>query len=138
MNESPFLLALDYGKAKVGVAVGSLVPSMPLEVVRYSSDDFLVREVLRIVEQERPEGLLLGWPADYLNKSTPQTEEIQSFGEMLSGLTSLPVIYYPETLTTQLAERRMIEAGLSQKRRKEMGDSYAAAAILDSYLESLA
>jgi putative holliday junction resolvase len=135
--DNPFLLCLDYGTAKVGVAVGSLVPSTPLDVIRYGSRNQLLREVQKVVQQERPEGILLGWPADHLTISTKQTEVIRAFGDELGRLTSLPVIYYPETLTTQQATKKMIAAGVSMKRRREMEDSFAAAAILDSYLEGL-
>ena len=59
------------------------------------------------------------------------------FGEALGRLTGLPVVYYPETLTTQAATKRMIADGVPQKRRREMEDSYAAAVILDGYLQGL-
>jgi putative Holliday junction resolvase len=138
MSEAPFLLCLDYGLAKVGVAVGSMAPSTPLDVIRYTSLQQLLAMIQRVIELERPEGVVLGWPADHLSVATIQTDQIQAFGEELGRLTSLPVVYYPETLTTQLATKRMIADGISQKRRREMEDSYAAAAILDSYLEGLA
>ena len=137
MSDSPFLLCLDYGLAKVGVAVGSLIPATPLDVIRYSSPDQLMSAVLRVVGAEKPQGIVLGWPTDHLTQSTPQTEKIRVFGEALGRLTRLPVVYYPETLTTQAATKRMIADGVPQKRRREMEDSYAAAVILDSYLQGL-
>lgn len=137
MSDAPFLLCLDYGLAKVGVAIGSLVPSTPLDVIRYSSQDQLIASIQKVIEQERPEGILIGWPADHLTTSTKQTDQIKAFGDTLGSLTRLPVVYYPETLTTQSATKRMIADGVSQKRRREKEDSYAAAAILDSYLEAL-
>lgn len=137
MNQSAYYLCIDYGKSKIGVAVGSMVPTTPLEVIRYSNRDFLINQLQFIIEQEKPDELLLGWPLEHLHQSSEQAEEIRQFGDMLGRLTGLPVVYYPETLTTQLAERRMIEAGISKKRRREVEDSFAAAAILDSYLEEL-
>ena len=137
MSDAPFLLCLDYGLAKVGVAVGSIAPTTPLDVIRYSSLDQLLAMVQRVVIQERPEGILIGWPADHLSSSTKQTDQIKAVGDMLGRLTGLPVVYYPETLTTQAATKRMIADGVAQKRRREMEDSYAAAVILDSYLQGL-
>ena len=138
MPDSPLLLCLDYGTAKVGVAIGSLVPSQPLEVVRYGSLPELESRLRQIVEQERPEGMVIGWPADTLSENTVQTEVIRRFGEQFGQSMGLPVVYFPETLTTQLASQKMIEAGISKMKRREVEDSYAAAAILDSYLESIA
>lgn len=114
-----------------------MVPTRPLPVIRYTQRDFLYQQLQRVVEQERPEGILLGWPADHLGLSTPQTEVIRQFAERLGGLVGLPVAYHPETLTTQLAQQRMLEAGVSKQKRREVEDSYAAAAILDDYLEQL-
>jgi RNase H-fold protein (predicted Holliday junction resolvase) len=62
---------------------------------------------------------------------------IRKLGEELGGLWQLPVIYYPETLSTQLAQKRMIAEGISKQRRREVEDGYAAAVILDDYLRNL-
>ncbi len=136
-SHPPLLLCLDYGLAKVGVAVGSLVPSTPLDVIRYSTSDQLMSAIVKVVSTEKPQAIVLGWPADHLTQSTPQTEKIRVFGQALGRLTRLPVVYYPETLTTQTATKRMIAAGVPKKRRRDKEDSYAAAVILDSYLQGL-
>ena len=137
MSNQPLLLCLDFGLAKVGVAVGSLIPSAPLDVIRYSSQEQLMAAVQKVIEQELPEGVVIGWPADHITTSTRQTDTIKNFGDMLGRLTGLPIVYYPETLTTQAATKRMIAEGVPQKRRREKEDSYAAAVILDNYLQAL-
>lgn len=134
---SPFLMCIDYGLAKVGVAVGSSWPSTPLEVVRYGNRQELLDRLARIAEMEHPEGVLIGWPAEHLTVSTPQTENIRLFGEELGNRLGLSVVYYPETLTTQMAQRRMIDEGVSKQRRRDLEDGYAAAVILDDYLQQL-
>ena len=137
MSNQPLLLCLDFGLAKVGVAVGSLIPSAPLDVIRYSSQEQLMAAVQKVIEQELPEGVVIGWPADHITTSTRQTDTIKNFGDMLGRLTGLPIVYYPETLTTQAATKRMIAEGVPKKRRREKEDSYAAAVILDNYLQAL-
>lgn len=132
----PLLLCLDYGKAKVGLAVGSMTPATPLEVIRYNSHIELLSRLKTIIDQQRPEALLWGWPADDLQTHTPATDHIQKLANQLSDSTGLPSLFHPETLTTKQAMSMMIAAGLSQKRRRLMEDSYAAAAILNHYLES--
>ena len=93
--------------------------------------------VQKVIEQELPEGVVIGWPADHITTSTRQTDTIKNFGDMLGRLTGLPIVYYPETLTTQAATKRMIAEGVPKKRRREKEDSYAAAVILDNYLQAL-
>ena len=131
-------MCIDYGLAKVGVAVGSSWPSTPLEVVRYNNRQELLDRIVHIVQAEKPEGIVIGWPAEHLTVSTPQTENIRLFGEELGQRLGLSVVYYPETLTTQLAQKRMIDEGVSKQRRRELEDGYAASVILDDYLQQLA
>lgn len=138
MPEQDILLCLDYGTAKVGVAVGSLVPSQPLEVIRYTTTDQLFSRLLAVIETEKPAGIVVGWPADHLTVATPQTEVIRQFGEQLSQQCGLPVVYQTETLTTQMAMQRMLTAGIAKQKRRQVEDSYAAAAILDDYLQGIA
>jgi putative Holliday junction resolvase len=138
MPDPGLLLCIDYGTAKVGVAVGSLLPTTPLEVVRYANPDELYQRLLQLVKAEQPVGMVIGWPADHLTIATPQTEQIRLFGEHLGRLTGLPIVYHPETLTTQTAMKRMLAAGVSKQRRRQVEDSYAAAAILDDYLLGVA
>lgn len=136
-QDAQFLICFDFGLAKVGVAVGSLIPTTPLPVIRYSQPTQLLDMAKRVIETEKPDGIVLGWPADHITTSTPQTETIRRFGEALSELVQLPVVYHPETLTTQKAQQNMIASGVSKNRRRELEDSYAAAAILDDYLEGI-
>jgi putative Holliday junction resolvase len=130
-------LCVDYGAAKVGVAVGSLVPTAPISVIYFSQRAVLLQQLVVITQQEHAAKIVVGWPADHIDETTPQTEQIRLFGEELGRLAGLLVVYYPETLTTQLAQKRMIQAGVSKLRRRKVEDSYAAAAILDMYLENL-
>jgi putative Holliday junction resolvase len=137
INDSQVLLGVDFGLAKVGLAVGSLVPVTPLEVLYYQQESQLLDRLVEVATREQVAGLVIGWPADHLTMTTPQTEKIRKLGETVRERTGLPVIYQPETLTTQMATKRMIEVGISKQRRRQVEDSYAAAAILDSYLEGL-
>lgn len=134
MTNDPLILCLDYGQAKVGLAIGSLRPATPLDVIRYHSQAELKAALVRVVNIEKPDLLLFGWPADDLSQSTPATDRIRQLAEELHGQTGLLAAYHPETLTTKKALTAMLKQGVSQKRRRQMEDSYAAAAILDDYL----
>lgn len=134
--DQPVFLCLDYGTSKVGLAIGSMTPSRPLEVIRYNSQVELISRIVTVVDQERPEALLWGWPADNLQTNTPATQTIAKLAELVSRQTSLPSHFHSEIMTTKQAMAMMIASGLSQKRRRLLEDSYAAAAILNHYLES--
>lgn len=138
MPETTLLLGVDYGTAKAGVAIGSLIPSQPLDVIHFDTPQQLLDRLVAVVQAEKPDGIVIGWPADHLTITTPQTENIRRFGEQLSERTQLPVIYQVETLTTQLATRKMLDAGIAKQKRRQVEDSFAASVILDDYLQGVA
>lgn len=137
MPETSLLLGVDYGTAKAGVAIGSLIPSQPLDVIHYDNQQQLLDRLMSVIQTEKPNGIVIGWPADHLTISTPQTENIRKFGEQLSQAAQLPVVYQVETLTTQLAMRKMLAAGIAKHKRRLIEDSYAASVILDDYLQGV-
>jgi putative Holliday junction resolvase len=62
----------------------------------------------------------------------------EHFKAMLEEKISIPVILWDERLTTAAAQRILIEADLSRKKRKKVIDQMASVQILQSYLDSKA
>ena len=62
-------------------------------------------------------------------------EEARAFSLSLRKILSIPIDTFDETLTTQDAQKKAIEAGVKRKRRKGLEDAYAAAIILENYLD---
>ena len=73
---------------------------------------------------------------------SPQTEKVREFARILknklksSGRSKIGLVYYDERFTTSIAERVLIDADLSRKKRKEVIDKQAATIILTDYLSS--
>ena len=134
-------LGIDYGRSKVGLALGLDSFAEPYKVIRYKRSlasqspgkdiKILSGEIKKIVEQEKIDKVVVG-----ISKGQ-MAEEIKKFIFALRpSLLPIPCEVYDETLTSKDAQRLSIEAGVSQKKRHELEDAYAASIILQNYLDS--
>jgi len=133
-------LGLDLGSVTCGVAISDPmgIVARSYETVRFQPDDYeaCLKRVLEILRLELPGEIVLGFPK-HMNGDVGERGEIsKSFKTMLEQNTQIPVILWDERLTTKAAERILIEADLSRKKRKKVIDQMAAVQILQSYLDS--
>lgn len=123
------ILGVDYGRGKIGVAVGDTTTKLaePLHVI--SSSKFNV-QCSKLVIENNIKMIVIGLPAGKMD------EEIKTFGGKLHEQTGLKVEYFDETLSTQDAQKILIESGGNRKKRKQKEDAVAAAIMLQWYLET--
>lgn len=124
------ILGIDYGRNKIGVAVGETETKLvePLETVRSRSP---VLSIKKIATREKVEKVVVGAPGGKMEK------EIRRFGDNLWKETGLPVEFFDETLTTQDSQKALIAGGGRRKARREREDAIAAAIMLELYLDRL-
>jgi putative holliday junction resolvase len=125
------IFAIDYGLAKTGIAFydGNLIT--PLEVLRTSDLQQLVTKICQFCLSLQVDRMLLGVP-----ESGPLVAQIHQLGSDLKSVSGLPVIYLEETLTTQDANARMRQVGMKRGKKSGREDAYAAAILLEAYLEA--
>ena len=121
------VLALDYGAARTGVAVSdpSGTLARPLAVVDRAASPAGRERRARIVEDERPERIVVGLPLTLRGEEGAQARETERFVEALRALVDVPVERFDERFTTTLAARG---DGSSAE------DARAAAHLLETYL----
>jgi len=124
------ILGIDYGQAKMGLAIADARLAEPYKVIRYKSPTEINQKIVDVVRVEGIEKVVVGVSEGKM------AEESANFGSVLASVLSVPVETYDETLSTHEAQSLSIAAGIGPKRRKEMEDAYAAAIILQSYLDS--
>lgn len=124
-------LGLDYGRSKVGVALGTGTFAEPLKVIRYKDTEILEQEIKNIIEKENIERVVVGVSEGEM------AEETKEFAEAIQKYISSKIEFYDETLTSKDAQRLSQEAGIKQKKRHQMEDAYAAAIMLQNYLDSI-
>ena len=121
------VLALDYGRARCGVAVSdpSGTLARPLEPVLRPATKVGLRQVAALAHELGAERIVVGLPVSLRGGDSAQTRETREFADRLATVTRLPIELYDERFTTSLAEQVGGEASL---------DSRAAAVLLDEWL----
>ena len=121
------VLALDYGRARTGVAVSDPTGTLakPLGVIEYVDDEDGQEKLLTIIRIEEPDRIVVGLPLTLRGARGEQARETEAFVQNLSDLVDIPVELYDERFTTRLAEG----GGTAPE------DARAAAHLLFSYLE---
>lgn len=133
------VLCLDYGEKRIGVAVcdelGLTAQGLCTIVRKTKKHDY---ETLKsIIDRYHVEQILIGYPMKLDGSEGIQCEKVNRFASMLEKIYSLPVMKWPEALSTKEAEAILIDAGVGWKKRKEKTDKLAACLILQSYLDHL-
>ena len=133
------LVGLDLGEKTIGVAVSDLTLSVasPLLTIRRTKFTLDAGELLGVVAARALGGLVLGLPRNMDGSEGPRCQSTRAFARNLSRLTDLPITFWDERLSTVAAERALLEADTSRKRRKEVIDHVAAGYILQGLLDRL-
>lgn len=131
------VVGLDVGRRRIGVAASDPTGFLAsgVQVIRRASLDKDVEAVQRLVETLRAEQIVVGYPLSMSGEPGPQAEETERFVEALCARASVPIVLWDERLSTLEADRRMQEAGVSGRKRRERVDVAAATLILQNYLD---
>jgi putative Holliday junction resolvase len=131
---------LDLGDKTIGVALSDLRRQVatPIEVIRREKFTIDAGKLLALLEARGAAGIVLGLPLNMDGTTGPRVQATQAFARNLEKLTALPICYWDERLSTVAAERALLEADTSRKRRKEVIDQVAAGYILQGALDRMA
>ncbi|MDT8901046.1 Holliday junction resolvase RuvX [Anaeroselena agilis] len=133
------ILALDVGERTIGVAVSDELglTAQGLEVIRRTSPAADFRRLAELVAAYKVDTFLIGLPKNMNGTIGPRGESTQRFAaEIAAAFPSCGVKLWDERLSTVAAERSLIEADVSRRRRREVIDKMAAVFILQGYLDS--
>ena len=93
--------------------------------------------LLAFAEKEKVVAFVIGLPINMDGSAGPRAQATRAFVRSMSEKTELPFIYWDERLSTVAAERALIEADTSRKRRREVIDQVAAGYILQGALDRM-
>jgi putative Holliday junction resolvase len=132
------LMGLDYGDKTIGIALSDELgwTAQGLEVIRRSSSEKDMARLRELIAQYSVHELVVGLPKNMNNTIGPRAEMCIAFAESLQQLFEMPVHLWDERLTTVSAQRMLIAADVSRKKRKQVIDKMAAALILQNYMDS--
>ena len=131
-------LGLDLGSRTLGISTSDqtgLIASS-YKTIRHNEEyGKLLDEVVKIIDDLKIEGIVLGFPKNMNNTIGPKGKLSLQFKEKLEKLTSVPIYLQDERLTTKSATDMLIQGNVSRKNRKKVVDSVAATIILQSFLD---
>ena len=133
------ILGLDIGLKRTGIAVSDetrLIAS-PLTYVESKNPGEWIGKVLEVIEQESPTEVVVGLPLNHHGEEGQDAAVIRKYIALLRERYSGPVVEWDERFTTVQAERSLLDADVSRKKRKTLIDKVAAAIILQGYLDRL-
>lgn len=133
------LLGLDPGTKTIGVAVSdrTRMVASGVETIRRKKFKADGARLLTLAEERDAIGFVIGLPLNMDGTEGPRAQSVRAFVRNLAGITDLPMLFWDERLTTAQAERTLLEADASRKRRAEVIDQMAAGIILQAVLDRL-
>jgi putative holliday junction resolvase len=134
------IMALDVGEVTIGVAVSDPlgVTAQPITTVRRKGRRSDLAALRQLIEQHEVDHIVVGLPLRLGGERGTAAAEAEAFAAMLREAVALPVTTWDERLTSVQAERVLLEADVSRRRRREVVHQMAAALILQSWLDSRA
>lgn len=134
------VVGLDLGTVTLGVAVSDSLLSVatPLETIKRRKFGLDAAALMAICEARNVCGLILGLPLNMDGSEGPRAQSTRAFARNLTKICDLPIAFWDERLSTVAAERALLEADTTRKRRAEVIDHVAAGFILQGVLDRIA
>jgi putative holliday junction resolvase len=134
------VMGLDVGTKTVGVAISDAFgwTAQGIETIKIdeANEKFGMERVAELIKLHEVSSFVVGYPKNMNNSIGPRAEASERYAELLRETFEKPVFLWDERLTTSAAEKMLISADVSRKKRKEVIDKMAAVMILQGYLDS--
>ncbi|WP_436896104.1 Holliday junction resolvase RuvX [Mammaliicoccus sciuri] len=136
------IIGLDVGSKTVGVAVSDAMgwTAQGIDTLRINeeNEDFGIDQLIKIIDEYDVDTVIIGLPKNMNNSIGPRGEASIQFKDLLQQeRPELKMVMWDERLSTVGAERTLLEADVSRKKRKKVIDKMAAVFILQGYLDSI-
>ncbi len=133
------LIGIDYGQKKIGISVSDIRQCVATSRGVYIRGKFseLSQSIRRIVESEKICGIVLGLPLNMDGSEGRRCQSTREFAKNLYKSLEIPIVFWDERLSTIAAERTLLAADLSRKRRSQIVDKVASTIILQGALDRL-
>ena len=132
-------MSLDVGSRTIGIACSDalLMTAQGIETIRRTSLEKDFNRLQELITEYEVHELVVGMPKNMNGTKGERAEKTEEFVEKMKEVIDLPVTYWDERLSTVMAERQLIAADVSRKKRKSVIDKMAAVVILQGYLDRL-
>ena len=133
------VMGLDYGTTRIGVALsdGLRLGANPHMVISMEDQD-LDTQLARIADEYAVTVVVVGLPTSLDGTEHASADAARGLADRVRDAIDLPVVLYDERYTTKVAERALLAADTSRRKRKQTIDKVAAAVMLQGFLDRLA
>ena len=139
------IIALDVGDKTIGIALSDdlLITAQGLTTIERVGIRKDAGRIMDLIREYGCDTVVIGLPKNLNGTNSIQTDKVYEFKTMLenkmrsAGMQEIPLIFQDERFTTLIAERVLIEADVSRKKRKDVIDKQAAVLILQGYLDRM-
>lgn len=130
-------MALDVGDKNIGLAVSDETETIAigLGVIQRTSITEDIEKLKSIIEENYIEKIVVGMPINMNGTIGFQGEKVINFIDKIKDIFKIPIVTWDERLTTVIAEKILIKADISRKKRKGLIDKMSAVVILQNYLD---
>lgn len=130
------IIGIDYGDARVGVAVSDLLglTAQGVGTIKNSGRKFLMSELEKILNQYKPEKIVIGMPKNMDGTKGFRAEATYKFADELKNIYDGEIDFFDERLTTMGASVFLNETNTRGKKRKKVIDTVSACLILEGYM----
>jgi putative Holliday junction resolvase len=127
------------GTKTIGVAVSDIILSVatPIKTIKRKKFSIDAELLLGVISNKSCCGVIIGLPKNMDGSEGPRAQSTRAFARNFSVKTNLPITFWDERLSTVAAEKALLEADTTRKRRAEVIDHVAAAYILQGFLDRL-
>ena len=134
------LMGLDLGEKTIGVAVSDTVRyvASPLETIQRKKFGVDAARLQALMAERDIGGLVLGLPRNMDGSEGPRCQSTRAFARNFAQMWDGPITFWDERLSTVAAEKALLEADTTRKRRAEVIDHVAAGYILQGLLDRMA
>lgn len=131
------IVGLDVGQKRIGIALSDLLGLTAQGVETYHRKNLEAdyQYLVQFIKENDVGSMVVGLPKNMNNSLGFKAEEIQNFIAGLTQKVDIPVFWVDERLTTVSAERMLVDADMSRKKRKNVVDKIAAVLILQLHLD---
>ena len=133
------IVGLDLGSKTIGIALSDSLltiasPSHTIKRTKFAKD---AASLLKFCNEQNVYAFVLGLPLNMDGSEGPRVQATRAFARNMENLCDFPIVLWDERLSTVAAERAMLEADLSRKKRAAKIDAAAAGFILQGALDRI-
>ena len=132
------VIAIDPGEKRLGIAISDPTGTIanPLTVLKHVSRILDAASIAQIAGDRGAGLILVGQALDEENRPTYQSRRSARLAEAIRTQTTIPVMLWDESGSTQAARQARIALGASRNKRRGHMDDLAATVILQTYLDA--